>query len=59
MNKRYSQLWVDPKFAKKFKLEAVNHNMKLVDYSRFISDDADDIYERLKSKRKGGIDFKL
>ena len=59
MSKKYAQIWVDPQFKKKLKMEALNNEMRLVDYTKIIGEDADDIYKRLRSKRRNDYEFKL
>ena len=50
---RLSQIWVDPKFKKKLKKEAVEKDLSLAEFSRVLASKQDPLCEFFDKKKNG------
>lgn len=58
MRKRV-QIWVYPEFAQKIKIEAVNSNKNIIDFTKELNDNFEEVFKCNKKKEKAKYEFKF
>jgi len=57
MRKRV-QMWVYPEFAQKIKIEAINSNKNIIDFTKELNDNFDEVF-KCKKKERNKYEFKF